>query len=90
MVGRSRGLSMWSGVARLTSSCRSAWSNLRAGVRQRWRVWRGRCVVCNGAHVSVGGWPKTSHLCGWCVKRLRHGLHYGMGAEKMKQTLELH
>lgn len=65
--------------------------------RWPWRWWRiywyrrciGRCVVCGGARVKrEGPWvAPLAYACGWCNKRVQHGMNYGMGAEKLRALL---
>jgi hypothetical protein len=59
-------------------------------LRYWYRVLRGRCVVCNGdaqAH-REGPWVRPlTHACGWCNKRVQHGLHYGMGPRQAQKTM---
>lgn len=80
-------------IARLTSSCRSASTTIRASCRYWGRRARGRCVICGGKRAAhrVGPWvAPVEHACGWCNKRIQHGMNYGMGQERMKEVLGIH
>ena len=59
-------------------------------LRPWWTYWyrraRRRCVVCGGKrrYTSPVWRAPMRYACGWCNKRVQHGMNYGMGADRMR------
>lgn len=62
------------------------WIAVIGGTRYWYRRLLRRCIICGGPRVypGPGGWTSpTKYACGWCNKRIQHGMNYGMGAERL-------
>ena len=64
---------------------------VRAWLRYWYRRLTHRCVVCGGARNvhRVGPWiGPLAYACGWCNKRVQHGMNYGMSGHKLQALLK--
>lgn len=75
-------------ITLLWDVCGLSLSGGRRRLREWYRIARGRCILCNGkasAH-REGPWIyPLKYGCGWCNKRIQHGMNYGASMQTMRE-----